>query len=180
MKQNKKLGFIASLLVVLSACNAFVAKETIFGSGVESVFTYAGANRDLKTEVIGNPFSVSKAVTEKAVTDAMQGSDFGINAHFTTQPSSSALDFWRVVVLFNPPKNLPEWEVCGNRGGLTSGAGGDDLQVLMVFCSGDFAESWVNSSAAAFTTPNDPRFANLIGNTAFMLLPSRGQNSDFF
>ena len=170
--RHLRSAILTGMILVLSGFGGFeVMWGDHYGTDVRSVVTYAGANRDLKVEVVGNPFAADQAATNTAVTNALQGAVRGVHANFTTRPGADARTRYRVVVLFNPARNFLEDHACGDPAGLRPGKGGSRQSILMVFCSDDFAESWMVAHMRAFTGTTDPRFQTVIANLAWRLIP---------
>lgn len=172
MRFAKPLALIAIIFSLSAFGGVDIMQDGSYSKAARSVFIYAAANSDLKVEVIGNPFTVAKSVTDKAVTDAMQGSDFGINANFTTKPGPNAATNYRIVVMFNPPRHLSEGRLCGDISDLKSGKKEGWQTVLMAFCAGDQPESWISANASPFEGPGGDHFNTVIGNMAWRLIPN--------
>ncbi|MBE9553733.1 MAG: hypothetical protein IMF05_09760, partial [Proteobacteria bacterium] len=77
----------AALAVAACAAGGVrLTQQEIAPSYSPGEFAYAGAGRDMRVVVVGNPFGGDRAVFERAVTDAMQGRHWGQRTNFTTTP----------------------------------------------------------------------------------------------
>lgn len=181
----------ASALVALAGCADAVrstsSQDLYFRSGVLSTFAYAAAPGEMRTVVIGNPFTIPKAELDRIVTAAMDGNHFGPPTTFTTEPSDQARASYRIVMLFDPPRAMDRQQVCApaaqlepRRDASQAGTQGPDpeLRLLTGFCAQNQLLSWVTSSMNRPASPDDPAFRNMIANATFTLIPSRDQEPD--
>ncbi len=148
-------------------------------------FAYAGAGRDLRTVVHGNPFGggqpgIGQPAFGEAVTDAMQGRHWGQRTHFTTAPGADARNLYKVVLLFDPPIEFP-----GLRLGRDDDATlarvprrGDGIAVFAAFCSGDKSLTEIRGSVPSATGPTDPAFRELVGDVTRALFPLKRLGDD--
>lgn len=141
----------------------------LYGAGQ---FAYAGAGRDLRVDVVGNPFDGDPAAFGRAVTDAMQGRHFGPATHFTTTPGGDARSAYRVVMLFDPPLSLNPMRLCDDPPStLPTQAGQGRLFVFAAFCRGSKALTSVKGGIAGAAGPDDPAFRDLVGRVTHALFP---------
>lgn len=131
--------------------------------------TYHG-DRDTHVDVYGNPFGMDASTFAEAVTDHMQGANFGRPTNFTTAPGPSAERNLRVVMAFNSP--MATYNLCEARptGG---GERSDGLVLKAAWCFDDREDSTVEARIAGATGPNDPRFRALVRETVLNLFPPR-------
>lgn len=142
-----------------------------------SAFRYAGADRDFETVIIGNPFDAPKAVTDRAVIEAMQGRDKGMNTRFTTAPRDPYRPF-RIVMAFNPDPARGIGELCRDPAAVKSGAGGGRLVLAAAFCYGGNLEFSVGSSMPAIGSPRDPGFRRMVGRLMYYFVPYESMIDD--
>lgn len=150
-------------------------------------FAYAGAGRDLRTVVHGNPFgggqpAFGEPAFGEAVTDAMQGRHWGQRTHFTTAPGADARNLYKVVLLFDPPIDFTGLRLCRDDDATLAGVPrrGDGIAVFAAFCLGDKSLTGIRGSIPSATGPTDPAFRELIGDVTRALFPPaqpmRGQD----
>jgi hypothetical protein len=170
-------GAAMAMAVAVGACAGAVrstsSQDVLFRSGVLSTFAYAAADGEMNTVVIGNPFDMPKSALDRIVTDAMQGNHYGPPTTFTTMPSPDARPQYRIVMMFDRPPAMPRQQLCGRRETLTPEPRGDRLRLATAFCARNQLLSWVDSSIAMPTSPDDAAFRNMIANATFNLIPSR-------
>lgn len=178
MKLLRAAYLVPAILMLSAFDNIDVMHIDHSNNGVHGIHSYAGGNRDFKVQLAGNPFSADPATVGKAVTDAMRGADHGINARYSTTLSDPKKTYYRIVVLFEPPRTLNEQEACGDLSGMQFETTGKRANIQMVYCSGDFAESSISASAGAFSGPADPRFRTVIRNMVWLLIPDGTQQDN--
>ena len=152
------------LMALLGGCASY---RTIWlyggyiGDAQTSAFRFSGANRDFRTSVIGNPFDVPMAETERAVIAAMKGEDKGMDSNFTTTPRNAYKNN-HIIMLLNPPGRH------GGRGGCdvsrshSGKSASGDLVLAALFCDGDRLVYGVAASRAALNSPQDPAFRQFV------------------
>jgi len=117
MKHAARILAGAALLVATGCASTLVTQDHVHHAGVLSKFTYAAADRDMTTVIIGNPFEAEKAAVETTITDAMQGNHHGPSTNFTTRPSENARPLFRVVMMFDPPPTMNSSRLCQEQPG---------------------------------------------------------------
>jgi len=166
------------ILVALAACGDQVVRvrgQTMSGSYNAGDFGYAAGGRDLRVVIVGNPFGGDQAAFERAVTDAMQGRNHGQETNFTTSPGPSARAEYRAVMVFNPSNNLVGGTVCQrDPTSLPTAAGeGTAVALVAVFCLSEQSLTQVRGDIDAAVGPDDPNFAELVGQSTQALFPSK-------
>lgn len=135
-------------------------------------FAYAGAGRDLRVVVLGNPFGGDPAAFARAVTDAMQGRHWGQRANFTTEPGPSARQRYRVVMLFDPGPGLNRYSLCDEPAeSLPRDAAGEGVTLFAAFCRGKRLRSSIKGYVGAASGTSDPAFRELVGQVTNGLFP---------
>lgn len=149
----------------------FVRVETAYS---RADFAYAGAGRDMTTEILGNPFAnLAQAAFDRAVTGAMQGAHFGPRTNFTTTPGESARPVYRVRMLWNGPIGTNGHKLCDGTPLQGGGPADGEVRVLAAFCRGDGAATYLSGSVDGATGPDDPRFVHFIRQVTTELFPPR-------
>lgn len=163
------------ILLAAAACapgNVRLTHQDInpmYGAGQ---FAYAGAGRDLRVDVAGNPFGGEAGALGRAVTDAMQGQHFGPATHFTTAPGADARSAYRVVMLFGPPPSFNPMQLCDDPpSALPTQRSQDGVAVFAAFCRGSKALSSVKGRIEGASGPDDPAFRALVGRVTHALFP---------
>ncbi|MHC4984223.1 MAG: hypothetical protein ACYTF6_13785 [Planctomycetota bacterium] len=135
-------------------------------------FAYAGAGRDMRVVVIGNPFRDDRASFERAVTDAMQGQHWGQRTNFTTTPGPGASKRYRVVMLFNPPRSLGGARLCREDSSkLPTESAGEGITLFAAFCRRKRTRTEIKGYITGVAGPDDPAFRALVGQVTNGLFP---------
>jgi hypothetical protein len=135
-------------------------------------FAYAGAGRDMRVVVVGNPFGGDRAVFERAVTDAMQGRHWGQRTNFTTTPGASAHVRYRVVLLFDPPRSLSGARLCReDPSALPSESTGKGIVLFAAFCRGKRTRTEIKGRISGAAGADDLAFRELLGQVTNGLFP---------
>ncbi len=143
-------------------------------------FAYAGAGRDLRTVVHGNPFGGGQSAFGEAVTDAMQGRHWGQRTHFTTAPGADARNLYKVVLLFDPPIDFTGLRLCRDDDATLAGLPrrGGAVSVFAAFCLGDKSLTEIRGSIPSATGARDPAFRELVGQVTGALFPLKRLGDD--
>lgn len=143
-------------------------------------FAYAAAGRDLRVVIVGDPFGGDQPAFERAVTDAMQGQHWGQRTHFTVDPGESARDIYHVVMLFNPPANLPGEKLCRDEPATLSPKAYTEgrLGVYGAFCRSDKLLTRVRGTIKGAGGPDDRLFRDMVGQVTNALFPLRQGHDD--
>lgn len=165
----------AALLTVTTACATGGVSltlrdvDTAYSAGE---FAYAGAGRDLRVVVAGNPFGGDAAAFAAVVTDAMQGRHWGQRTNFTTSPGEDARESYRVLMLFHPSATLNSTRLCRDEASaLPTEAAGDGIALFGAFCRGDKALTSIKGRISGATAAQDPAFRELVGQVTNGLFP---------
>jgi len=135
----------------------------------DSTYVYAAANRDLLTEIVGNPFGGAKTQVDVAVTGLMRGHDRGVGARFTTAPGTSARDGYKVAVVFDPAPDMPAADACS--AARSAPGSGDRVTVLAVFCTPSGAYSGAVATLPRGAGLDDPAVVGTVKALTRRMLP---------
>jgi hypothetical protein len=168
--------------VAVAGCASAVlmqsSNDTQTTPGLLGTFIYAGAGRDMRTVILGNPFSAPQAEVDRLITDAMQGRNNGPPTHFTTTPAENARAGYSVVMMFDPPRGMPKKNICDDTGRPIPEPPGERIRLLTGFCAGGELLSWVVASISRVAAPSDPAFADMVSQSTRNLIPSRDDDAD--
>lgn len=167
-------GVLAVLLFAASCSSSGVSLslQEIDNSYSPGEFAYSSAGRDTRVLVAGVPFAGDHPNFGKTVTDAMQGQHWGQKTNFTTTPGPSVRNSYRVVMLFNPPRNLNGMRLCDTPAAeLPAEPPGDVITLYGAFCREKKSLTEIKGRAAGITSPDDPRFGALVGRVTNGLFP---------
>ncbi len=131
-------------------------------------FSLYHAGRDTKVIVLGNPFAMASDDFAKAVTNHMQGANFGSPTNFTTTPGKSAERNLRVVMAFNAETDYDE--LCSGKVRVKTSA--PTMRLQAAWCFADRQDSIVEAKINGASGVNDPRFRALIQETVLNLFPT--------
>lgn len=199
----------AAALLALGGCvgTGGSGGPVISYSSIESIYSYhevsyAADGRDLEVVVMGNPFGesgISDDALGDAVVDAMQGLPGWMVTNFTTAPGETARPLYRVVWLIGVDAGTSLYRLCGptsgisvagyNIGAYTPSTAERALPpkpgntMIAAFCRRERMMTYLGASIGGITSPDDPRFRDLIKVATRQLLPHRdssqqGQNRD--
>lgn len=166
---------LLAAVFAVAACaagNVRLTQQEIAPSYSPGEFAYAGAGRDMRVVIVGNPFGGDTAAFEKAVTGAMQGQHWGQRTNFTTTPGASAQTRYRVVLLFDPPRALSGGRLCREApSALPSESAGEGIVLFAAFCRGKRTRTEIKGRISSATGPDDPGFRELVGQVTNGLFP---------
>ena len=166
-----------AFLLVLGGCvggvTTVASTSSLYSYGE---FVLASGGRDTIVVVRGNPFEMDQKAFEKAVTDAMQGQNFGPRTNFTTGPTENTKKEFRVVILFNGSQTVLADNLCKAPEKYGSRKGAKGLHVTAVYCWEDESLTEVDGRAGAVAGVDSPVFASLLAQTTLDLFPTRNED----
>jgi len=168
---------LLALTVLVAACASPTVKLTqqeispVYQAGE---FAYAGAGRDLRVMVVGNPFGGPSDEFDRTVTDLMQGNHWGQRTNFTTTPGESARESYHVVMLVNPPQTFPGIKLCRtDPKDLPTGARDSGVVLFAAFCRRNESLTEIKGFAESASGPADAAFADLVAGVTNGLFPPK-------
>lgn len=169
-------SFAAGLLLIVGACvpGSYWEAGGDFESGIGE-FRYAGADRDFRTRVVGNPFTVPRAVTERAVIAAMRGRDKGMRTNFTTMPRNTYRRY-HIVMLFNPTRTGSA--ACGTPERYAGTGQRGEVSLAALLCDGDRLVYGIGGTVSGVTRPDGPRFDAFMNNLMDYFVPYESMIDD--
>ncbi len=174
---------LAGSLVFLTTCapgNVRLTEQQTGSAYDSGEVAYAGAGRDLLVEIYGNPFDGDTGAFAGAVTDAMQGRNWGQRMNFTTTPGPDARTLYKVVLLFGPPIDLMALKLCSEPAEALAAkpTPGEGISVLAAFCRSDKSLTEIKGTIESAPGHDDPAFAELVGQVTQGLFPPRRRDDD--
>jgi hypothetical protein len=169
---------ILLLPLFLAACSGGqipIASESRIESRYHlSDLSYIAAGRDLKTEVLGNPFKSDQGTFAATVADHLQGVNPGPDIHFTPTPAPTAREPYFVRLAFNGPSASNGTQFCGVAPEVApSSAPSGEVRVIGAFCRGDQPMTYAAAKSGGITDMNDPAFRRLVRQVGTLLFPLR-------
>ena len=152
---------------------------------VEPAYRYnewasVASSGEVRTVIVGDPFTVGREHFDQAVTDAMYGHNWGPPVKFTTKPSDKANPHYSVVMLFDVPPTYGGVQVCRNSetpGSTQQSVKSDQpIYVAAGFCLEDVPLTYL-AGVVARSSIDDPAFQNYIGQVTTRLFPSFNQET---
>ncbi len=171
------------ILAALAACapgNVRLSQMEVVPNYSPGEFAHAGAGRDLRVDVLGNPFDAAQDAFARAVTDAMQGRHWGPRTNFTTEPGPEARESYNVIMLFDPPADLNSLRLCReDPAALPRDTAGEGITLFAAFCRGSRSLTSVKGHIDGASGAGDPAFRELVGQVTNALFPpDRGIGRD--
>ncbi len=173
--------FAIATLLPLAACapgGTSLTQQEVSVAYSSGAFAYAGAGRDLRVVVVGNPFGGDPVAFGTAVTEAMQGRHWGQRTNFTTSPGETARANYRVLMLFDPPADLNAMRLCREEpGALPTAPAGGEVVLFGAFCRGDSSLTTIKGRVSGAANARDPAFRALVADvTNGLFPPARDRN----
>jgi len=171
----KRILFVLPLLAACSGGSVPIASEQRIESRYHlQDLSYIAAGRDLKTEVLGNPFAVDQTAFADTVADHLQGVNPGPEINFTTRPAPTAREPYFVRLVFNGPSGSGGTALCASAPEIAPAVSPTgDVRVLGAFCRGDQPMTYVSAHNGGITDMNDPKFRSLVRQVGVLLFPLR-------
>ena len=174
----RAMSFAAIAALALTACQD-TGPTRINYITVETAYRYnewasVASSGEVRTVVVGDPFSVGREHFDQAVTDAMYGHNWGPLVKFTTKPSDKANPHYSVVMLFDAPPTYGGVQVCRESGKTPTSQSAPQpdrpIYVAAGFCLEDVPLTYL-AGVVARTGVDDPGFRNYIGQVTARLFP---------
>ncbi len=172
MRVARTAGLVS--LAWLAACGPGAVTTTHFDyypSYSPTYFQHAAAGRDLRVVIRGNPTGAPQEEFENAVIAAMQRGNRGAVTNFTTQPSESARDYYRVVMLFGGDRFAGGYKLCGDTDGVDLASAGDAVRLQAAFCLEERPLTELQVAVNDITSPADPRLRRMVSQAVIELFP---------
>ena len=170
-----KLVFALGLALGVAACAGATTTDFVYyeRTGVRQLFHYAAADRDFRAAIYGNPSAASKEAFDAAVIAAMQGSNWGPQTKFTTTPSESAREGYRVVMVFSGDRYYGGKAACRDIDSAALAPVAGRVQLQAAFCFRDQVLSEVRVRFDASRGLNDSALDHAVAQAVLHLFPLR-------
>ena len=170
-----KLAIAALSAATLAGCAQGVTAPYVHYEvvGTRYLFHYAAGGRDFHTVIYGNPSAASKQAFDAAVIAAMQGRNWGPNTNFTTTPSESAREGYRVVMVFSGDGYISYKAVCGYIDPAALATVAERVVLLAAFCYRDRVLSVMRVYFSPFTELDDQGLDRAVAQAVLYLFPLR-------
>ncbi len=172
MRVARTAGLVS--LAWLAACGpgavttTYVNYDTVYSP---SWFNYAAGGRDLRVVIRGNPTQAPQEEFDRAVIAAMQDKNWGARTNFTTQPSESAREHYRVVLLFGGERFAGGYTLCADPDGVDLSRNGSGLRLQAAFCIEEKPLTELQVAVNDVTSPSDPRLRRMVAAAVIELFP---------
>jgi hypothetical protein len=161
----------AGVVLALAGCEGTIIsnnyQDNAYGPG-------EWRGNDVPVLVRGTPYALPQAEIDQAVTDAMQGTTFGVPTRFISSPGGSSAAY-RVVMMFGPPAGVDGYALCASRPEPPSGVFGTapagQVNVIAAFCRGDRAVTSAEGRIGTGAGPHSPEFQHGVSQFAVVLFP---------
>lgn len=165
-----KLGF--AVILLLAACDDQVQVEKVNSvhTDVRAIATQARGAGDIFLVVDGADTVGSPEPVMNAVREAIQGRPGSVNPSYTLDESGAGQTTSTVHVVLNGPTAMTGPDICRGEG---AGSNRDDeTRVALAFCQGERSLSSIKGKAPKATSPDDPKFVELLQTAARELFPA--------
>ena len=179
MRVARMAGLVS--LAWLAACGPGAVTTTHFDYNTDfsgSYFRHAAQGRDLRVVIRGNPTGAPQEEFENAVIAAMQRGYRGAVTNFTTRPSESARDYYRVVMLFGGDRFAGGYKLCGDTDNVDLAPAGDGVRLQAAFCIEDKPLTELQIAVNDLTSPADPRLGRMVSQAVLELFPEDTRDND--
>lgn len=166
----------ASVILAACATGVTVTRENISHSYLpEELYVVATGENELRTTILGNPFSVPTNALETAVLRSIEGQNFGPNLNLATTPKREDTRKRNVVLAFNLTSPSQAKNLCSGTGETVKAADTrGDLTVTGVYCAGGRPLTQATARSANVTGPDTEQFRQLMTQLAIAIFP--GEN----
>ena len=138
--------------------------------GAMSHLTYAAADQDFQTVVVGNPYPQNAPEVNGMVNAAFQKNYHYLRTNFKTAPANTALNPYKMVVVFDPPRQAHYDDICAAPAQFSGEPTKESMRVVALFC-----ESTVITEMEAKISPrpgvNSPELREAVNFLAWQLVP---------
>ncbi len=157
----------------LTGCDTavMVSNEHVTPAWYPGYLNYTASRGGMLVEVIGSPFeNVPQDQLEQAVAEVMEGSHFGPQMPFFTEPPEGFNSPMRLRVLMNPAAATSGKLLCENPNQPQQKQAGR-TSALAAFCLLEDRLSTARGVVAEAKGPDDPRFRALMRQLSVLLFP---------
>jgi hypothetical protein len=173
MRVSHLFLFLLAALGLGACANDGITTVTQMSTAYDSDdYAHEASVKDIFVVVRGEAFGLSQQQLAQIVTQDMQGGGWGPNPHFTTVPGDNVGRMFSYIMVLNPSDGLTADAACNNPSKIpdvTQAPPAGVTRLLATMCRYDASMIGTNARAVNVTSPQDPRFRELI-RTAMMEL----------
>jgi len=168
--------FAIAVIGTVSGCTGVVVQDAPAprGSYYEREFNYATGKGAILTIIAGNPFGGPKEEFDALVRRLMYKQNRELPAEFVASPGDRTRPPYKVVVAFNKEPGISPAEMCANPLAIPTVPEKTQLRIDIAFCHGDTSKSDTSGYASNVSSTADPKFASLIRQATYTMLPEPG------
>ena len=155
-----KFALMATATLFLAACNTISGTRS-YTPNPASHLQFAGTDKDVRTVVVGSVSGIDTNAVAQQFAGHLTSSYSHYRARFTPNPSSSAVDPYKVVLALDPPFTQLSSEICANPAAVKTEPRGNQLRIRAIFCDTG-ALSEVGATMDRPADINTPRFQELL------------------
>ncbi len=177
MKNFMHWSLIPAAAILLTACDAVIVESypNLPANYYEGDFDAATTKGAIVTIVVGNPFSTQSGKFGDRVRALMKDQAGRFPVSFVSQNDANTTKPYKVVVVFNPRRNVDDRTVCRTEKQTpTIASSPGQLSVTMVFCFGDNLKSGTRGRVGGVKDQSDPKFGSLVRQVANSMIPPVG------
>lgn len=158
----------------LAACGMVTVYEPNYSQGYyDGALEYAASKGEIHTEIEGDRLGMPKDRFDDVVTRSMHGANFGPKVAYTTGHSDKTIKAYKVVMVFNGPRNLAPSDLCAeDRKPVPTQNAKGRVVIYSVFCQYERVLSEVGGSVSGVSGPDDPKFRSLVRQVTASLFPA--------
>jgi len=169
------IGFaLLAFIPVLTACEGLViVGDPVYTQKyVVEDYQNAALNGEIRTKIVGNPFSGPADVFTGTVTGQMKGANLGRETAFTPTPKGAGSGRYHVVMAFNPAISVAADDLCAGASWPTPGKTGGRVTLLSAFCFDSDLLSTADGRITRAQGTDDPMFRKLVRQVTLALFPA--------
>lgn len=180
LRMNRIIALLAAAAVLVSSAAqaAIIYRDHVATAYSRAEFHAVASGVGFLTEIHGSPFGEPERL-RSAVLAALPAASLGRDIRFVTEPGEGMDPRYRLVFVFNGPKNVNAGDLCTRAAEIATRplAADERLFVQAAYCRIDRALSDAVGTSGA-KTADDEDFAEVIEQLGLVLFPLRNPNRD--
>lgn len=167
----KRLFPLFACFFAAACANAVVVHDWRSFFYVPGEFEHATRKGAIQTIVAGNPFDGNKSEFDARIFNLMLGQSRVLDVKFVGKPAPQTDPRFRVVVAFNLPTSSGNSSICRDAAKLSSAPKVANMDILMVFCDGNYIKSNARATVKGIKSIDDPKFARVVRQLTYFMTP---------